>query len=70
MGSEWISVDERLPEHPILCLGRVPDQHFRFCVLWLGGGDIEADEKIYGKITHWMPIPEIPKETEKQNAAI
>lgn len=62
--SEWISVDERLPEKftNVLCL--YPSRNY--------GGNIVVDymesdrgcfaeQFKYGEPTHWMPLPEAPK---------
>lgn len=70
--TEWISVDERLPEPNEECLvsARVGDR----VVIDLGELIQYCDGRIFGwmttndwdegegcKITHWMPLPEPPK---------
>lgn len=57
---KWISVKEKKPEPCVDCL------------LFYNSGKIKLDicyysgkfglEGLYGKVTHWMPLPEPPKE--------
>ena len=56
--SEWISVEERLPEDSARVLvygenGIVCATHFK--------GDWWLSNRYEGQITHWMPLPEAPK---------
>lgn len=73
--SEWISVKERLPESgiPVLVayLGyRTGEQRCDGVAVvdnngvwgWWDGGN--AEETVIVEITHWMPLPEPPKEGE------
>ena len=56
--SEWISVDEALPEKDdiyLVCLNGLPADFDRFVVID-GEGYFE-----HSKVTHWLPIPESPK---------
>ena len=58
--AEWISVKERQPEvhqKVLVCYesGRV---EIDFRLSW-GGYVLESQQ---GKVTHWMPLPEPPKE--------
>lgn len=60
---KWISVKERLPEKGIsvLCACRANI----FCVMkWDGIDWFENPTHVYmsGFVTHWMPLPEPPKE--------
>lgn len=58
--SEWISVDERLPDNRkfvIACdkYGNVGEAYYR-------GGRFEwIDDEEWVEATHWMPLPEAPK---------
>jgi hypothetical protein len=64
--SEWISVEERLPEwglviaHGIRANGESTIQIV--CTPWRGEWDME-DQGFMEKprVTHWMPIPEPPQ---------
>lgn len=60
--SEWISVEERLPEENTIVLvwcGEVAVYNYLMNDLWYTGYcDITTYE---GGITHWMPLPEAPK---------
>ena len=72
---KWISVKERMPEpyqHVIVHVrhtekwrnGAKPEEQWHVVEedCWLGNGwDCNADEDIH-EITHWMPMPEQPKE--------
>ncbi len=55
--SEWISVDERLPE--IFTTVIVYDTHTQSVRFTLYNGKTEGWSN--GRITHWMPLPEAPK---------
>jgi len=64
----WISVEDRLPEkintfmsEPVLCrYTRGNKEYYHVCQY-----DYEFDEWQISKVTHWMPIPELPKGGEK-----
>ena len=74
--SEWISVDERLPEYGELVLVSSMDlltkKHGWFYLArytdTMSNG-VRFDEKcwvgeecgLFGRVTHWMPLPEAPK---------
>lgn len=58
--SEWISVKDRLPEDNQRVIAFIPTND---------NAPIDADRFVcnrwvrYGwKVTHWMPLPELPKE--------
>ena len=60
---KWISVKERLPEHGSMAIAHT--LHFyavlqwdEKCELWFSA------HSVHGKdfVTHWMPLPEPPKE--------
>lgn len=63
---KWISVKERLPENELAVIAySKEDGHawyaFRRGGLWWRPGD-RISVKVYGTVTHWMPLPEPPKE--------
>lgn len=60
---EWISVKDKLPERGVRVLTYVEgngvfEAFINIKKVWLRGG-IEM-ERWYGKVTHWMPMPEPP----------
>lgn len=63
--SEWISVDDRLPEEDTIVLvwcGEVSVYNYlRYDWWYTGYCDITTED---GGITHWMPLPEPPKDYE------
>ena len=64
--SEWISVDERLPEENERYLACVKIAHLAFditMVVIVGYNKIHGFDVISGEetVTHWMPLPEAPK---------
>lgn len=62
--NNWISVDERLPKRQADYLVYIPEGIQ--VVLWFNGYDWVVDEAYYAfdsvEITHWMTLPEPPKE--------
>ena len=66
--SPWISVEDRLPKkintfmsESVLCrYTRGNKEYYHVCQY-----DYEFDEWQISKVTHWMPIPELPKGGEK-----
>ena len=70
---EWISVEERLPEKYETILLFRPEKGAEKDQIWCGwrirhiGGQpayrTDTEDRLDG-ITHWMPLPEPPKETE------
>jgi hypothetical protein len=66
--SHWISAEERLPvEDEVLVLNEyggttVAFYNHQYKEWNLAVGEIEGSGTIHSKITHWMPIPELPKE--------
>ena len=67
--SQWISVDEDLPcNHEELLYGNITcpvfgrDKNGKCYVTLMGKFD--KQDFILGDITHWMSIPELPKEQE------
>ena len=66
--NEWIPVTERLPEHfrpVIVCRERGKGEY----IVEQGFKDVGDWWKVYGtrtkNVTHWMPMPEPPKEEQK-----
>ena len=70
---EWISVEERLPnptENVLVCksfkgkpyidIGYVKDANTCCCA-----SDEYIIQPLFHKLTHWMPLPEPPKEGDK-----
>ena len=69
--SEWISVKERLPEvageylvvyHP--CYWHDVKEDLRVGIDSFRGKTAWAKKK-YQRVTHWMPLPEPPKENQQ-----
>ena len=70
--SPWISVEERLPEpeKEVIILNKrkhididfLTDDGDDRCYWWKSDETIWCDDD---EITHWMPIPELPKEEKK-----
>ncbi len=60
----WISVEERLPERDkdVLCFFRHPDSTTVCQNVYYGNGHWLGEGSF---VTHWMPLPEPPKEEEK-----
>ena len=62
--AEWVNAEERLPESPgrYLTVSAVPKYGvkvidvLRFAGAWIWGGSLDII------VTHWMPLPEPPKE--------
>ena len=64
---KWISVEERLPEDQRSVLTVNGHGEIRIMGLWSKRGDewtwVHNDRMMhYNDITHWMPLPEPPKE--------
>lgn len=61
--SPWISVEERLPENQDIVLVR--DEYGGKATAYLHGKDSgfivygEDAYRVFGEITHWMPIPDL-----------
>lgn len=56
---EWIPVTERLPEPGVDVLAAYRDRHIN---MGTAGDDWLEEDIEYCYITHWMPLPEPPKE--------
>jgi hypothetical protein len=58
--SEWISVDERLPDKQAQYL-IVDDEGYMEVALWTRQFGWFSHVNRGNKVTHWMPLPEPPK---------
>lgn len=63
---EWISVDDRLPEEKVNCIVHYKHAYCNNDGYWAIGSCFYDGEKfqigLAYKVTHWMPLPEPPKE--------
>ena len=66
--SEWIKVDDRLPEYEGMYLCRFEDGDIETFYYFWGDEDGDGDSGHWGMcncpITHWMPLPEPPEEAQ------
>lgn len=71
---EWISIDDRKPPQDIPVLVSKFDGRKNVCMNfvwiatryrndWVWADDEKPMDPKYGVITHWMPLPEPPKDT-------
>ncbi|WP_294785703.1 DUF551 domain-containing protein [uncultured Eubacterium sp.] len=65
-GEQWISVDDRVPESSgtyIVCCKEQELKHVTFAKFYkkLGYWELKG-ARTFWKVTHWMPLPEPPKE--------
>ena len=58
--SEWISVDERLPEENVRVLVCIKSDH-SYTMIDTDRLDDKGFVRWYKDVTHWMPLPEAPK---------
>lgn len=70
---EWISVDDRLPENDVMVIGYTPCDGFMFVgyyheepkydwKVWRIVTAMRSTKVMTKKVTHWMPLPQPPKE--------
>ena len=62
--SEWISVEERLPEKDkdVMCYSNKNGGHMFFGYRgWISGEWMEGGSLHIGDVTHWMPLPDAPE---------
>ena len=65
---EWISVKERLPQEKVNCIVHYKhaycdnDDYWAIGMCFYDGEKFQFDPAY--KVTHWMPLPEPPKEDE------
>lgn len=65
--NEWISVKDRLPEEERHVLVWVKDGYS--LIDWTFNGQWQVNPYMRNDITHWMPLPEPPKEeTDAHNS--
>lgn len=57
--SDWIDVNERLPEEDGLYLAYYPDQPYKQQIVFFSP-NINKFNLFHDLITHWMPLPELP----------
>ena len=74
--SKWISVNDSLPEGDVPVLVTDGDQVLvgeriygirEWKCVGVGGPDWYWDFDNYGTITHWMPLPDLPIQTNKED---
>jgi len=62
--SEWISVEERLPEENeqvLMCaINFVGEAYINYDEKWMRFG-FEIEDFLQATVTHWMPMPEPPE---------
>lgn len=65
--SEWISVKDNLPKknQPVLCFYKFEPESPNVIAdnIYMGGGLFMSETS---KVTHWMPLPKPPKETNNE----
>ena len=58
----WISVEERLPEGECIAIGWQDEMLIGYVYRSGTGYACESDGEYLMDVTHWMPLPEPPKE--------
>lgn len=61
---KWIPVTERLPEENISVLVCLSSKVNAVARIMAGGWKLAWNHKPIAVVTHWMPLPEPPKEVE------
>ena len=56
--NEWVSVEDRLPEKRKDVL--VHYGNGRIGMDWIDSTQCFVFDELYGRVTHWLPIPELP----------
>lgn len=71
---EWISVKERMPEDWVSVLGCMrfayPYPAVRECWVIDGKHFFFPALRSVEQVTHWMPMPDVPKETKEGEADV
>lgn len=67
-GEQWISVDKRMPESSgtyIVCCKEQDLTHVTFAKFYkkLGYWELKGS-RTFWRVTHWMPLPESPEESD------
>ena len=61
----WISVEERLPEDyedVVIIMRDGASSWYRVAYREYGGWSFGGGRRVNDEVTHWMPLPELPKE--------
>lgn len=61
----WISVEERLPEDyedVVIIMRNGASSWYRVAYREYGGWSFGGGRRVTDEVTHWMPLPEPPKE--------
>ena len=64
-GPRWISVEERLPEDyedVVIIMRNGASSWYRVAYREYGGWSLGGGRRVTDEVTHWMPLPEPPKE--------
>lgn len=64
----WISVEERLPEDyedVVIIMRNGASSWYRVAYREYGGWSFGGGRRVTDEVTHWMPLPEPPKEGSK-----
>ena len=62
--NEWVSVNKRLPEKRKDVL--VHYGNGRIGIDWIDSTQCFVFDELYGRVTHWLPIPELPDRRPKR----
>lgn len=64
-GPRWISVEEKLPEDyedVVIIMRNGASSWYRVAYREYGGWSFGGGRRVNDEVTHWMPLPEPPKE--------